>query len=51
MFLGFDDLSCALERLLALGQYQDVKFFVKKFANFDLFKKFQPRLSAHMKES
>jgi len=51
MFLGFDDLSCALERLLAFGQYQDVKFFIKKFANFDLFEKFQARLSAQMEES
>jgi len=51
MFLGFDDLSAVLERLLAIGQYQDVKFFVNKFTNFDLFKKFKPSLIISEKES
>jgi len=51
MFLAFDELFSALERLLAFGEYKDVKFFTDKFATFDLFKKFGKRLSARIKEN
>ena len=51
MFLAFDELFSALERLLAFGEYKDVKFFTNKFATFDLFKKFGKRLTAPKEES
>lgn len=52
MFLAFSELSSALERLLAFGEHEDVEFFVSKFSNFGLYKKFNKRLfPAPIKES
>ncbi len=44
MYVSFDELSHILERLLAIGTYEDAKKFVDKYASLDIYKKFNPNL-------
>lgn len=44
LFVSIDELSDALERILALGTYDDAKKFVEKYASLEIFERFRPNL-------
>jgi len=44
LFVSIDELADALERILALGTYEDAKKFVEKYASLEIFEQFRPNL-------
>ena len=44
LFLGIEELSDALERLISVGTYQDVKAFIEKYGSFMIYSSFKNRL-------
>ena len=44
MFLGIEELSDALERIISVGNYQDAKNFIEKYGSFMIYSKFASRL-------
>lgn len=46
LFVSFGELSDTLERILAIGTYEDAKFFVEKYASLEIFERFRPNLNA-----
>ena len=49
MFLGIEELSDSLERLIAVGNYHDAKNFIGKYGSFMIYSKFQNRLKGLIK--
>ncbi len=45
LFVSIDELANALERTLAIGTYDDAQKFVHKYANLEIFEKFQSNLN------
>ena len=45
MFMGIEELSDALERLISIGVYEDVKEFVEKYGSFDIYERLAGRLA------
>jgi len=44
LFVSIDELASTLERILAVGTYEDAKDFVDKYASLDIFKRFDTNL-------
>lgn len=44
LFVSIDEISDALERILAIGTYDDAKKFVEKYASLSIFERFRPNL-------
>jgi hypothetical protein len=44
LFVSINELSDSLERILAVGTYEDAKNFVERYASLDIFKRFSPQL-------
>lgn len=44
-FVSIDELTDALERILAIGTYEDAKEFVDKYASLDIYKRFAMNLN------
>lgn len=44
LFVSFDELASSLERILAVGTYEDAKKFVDKYASLDIYERFSPNL-------
>ena len=44
MFLGIEELSDALERLISVGTYNDAKAFIENYGSFMVYSKFSSRL-------
>lgn len=44
LFVSINELSDALERILAVGSYEDAEQFIEKHASLDIFEKFSPNL-------
>lgn len=44
MFLGIEELSAALERLISVGTHQDARFFIEKYGSFMIYSNFASRL-------
>ncbi|MDP2632536.1 MAG: hypothetical protein Q8P25_02335 [Candidatus Curtissbacteria bacterium] len=44
MFLGIEELSDALERLISIGTYNDAKHFIDKYGSFMIYSRFTGRL-------
>lgn len=44
LFVSIDELSDSLERILAVGTYEDAKKFTEKYASLDIFERFRPNL-------
>lgn len=44
LFVSIDELSSSLERILAIGTYEDAEKFVKRYASLEIFERFHPNL-------
>jgi hypothetical protein len=44
LFVSINELSDALERILAVGSYEDAEQFIEKHASLDIFERFLPNL-------
>ena len=45
LYVSISELSDTLERILAIGTYEDAKIFVDKYASLDIYERFRPNLN------